>query len=97
MKNNLFKVGALFAFSLFCSVAGAQQTGHWALLKTANKAAARSECGLAALNGKLYLVGGDGPAANVEVFDPAANTWAKMAQAPVPLHHFQAVALGDKV
>ncbi len=92
LKRHLF----LCPFLLFGFVY-AQQTGTWQLLKTKNKANGRSECGFAAVNGKLYLIGGDGPAEPVEVFDPATLTWSKKATAPVVLHHFQAVSLGNKV
>ena len=52
---------------------------------------------MAAVEGKLYLVGGDGPVARVEVFDPAKGLWSEKAAAPVPMHHFQAVAYKEKV
>jgi N-acetylneuraminic acid mutarotase len=71
--------------------------GQWTLVPSTNTPTARSECGLAAANGKLYLVGGDGPAMPVEIFDPATSTWTKGATAPSIMHHFQPVGLGDKV
>ena len=73
------------------------QTGHWELVKTKNKIDERGECSLAAVSGKLYLIGGDGPAKNVEVFDPATLTWSKGSMAPVTMHHLQATALGAKI
>jgi hypothetical protein len=36
------------------------QEGKWEIVKTTNKAPNCSECGFAAVNGKLYLIGGDG-------------------------------------
>lgn len=86
----------IFLFAGFSTVK-AQARGHWELIKTKNKTDGRSECGLAAAGGKLYLIGGDGPAANVEVFDPITLIWSKKAMAPVTMHHFQAVSLGSKV
>ncbi len=71
--------------------------GHWKLIRTKDKVASRSECSLVAVNGKLYLIGGDGPAEPVEVYDPKTNTWAKKATAPVVMHHLQAVAYNDKI
>jgi hypothetical protein len=71
--------------------------GYWQLVTTKNKIDARSECSLVALKGKLYLIGGDGPAEPVEVFDPATLTWTKKAVAPVPMHHLQAVGYGNKI
>jgi N-acetylneuraminic acid mutarotase len=97
MKKYTINTALLFIALLSCLFAKAQETGHWDLLKTGSKPEARSECGLAAVDGKLYLVGGDGPAYNVEVFDPATLTWAKKAAAPVQMHHFEAVSLGKKV
>jgi N-acetylneuraminic acid mutarotase len=82
---------------LLLAFASPQQSGKWQLIKTTNTAEGRSECGLAAVNAKLYLLGGDGEPQPVEVFDIATSTWSKKAVAPVSLHHFQAVTLGDKV
>jgi N-acetylneuraminic acid mutarotase len=84
---------ALIAFGINAQA----QTGNWQVVKTKNKIDARSECGFAAADGKLYLVGGDGLAKPVEVFDPATLTWSPKAMAPVTMHHFQAVSLGKKV
>lgn len=71
--------------------------GHWELIKTKDKPGARSECSLVAVKGRLYLIGGDGPAQPVQVFDPATNAWQKKATTPVVMHHLQAVAYGDKI
>ncbi|HTH83650.1 MAG TPA: hypothetical protein VL490_11985, partial [Mucilaginibacter sp.] len=71
--------------------------GQWTLLKTINTPNARNECGFATVNGKMYLLGGDGPAMPVDIFDPATSTWLKGTQAPVIMHHFQAVSLGTNV
>jgi N-acetylneuraminic acid mutarotase len=71
--------------------------GRWQLVKTSNKIDGRSECSLVAVNGKLYLIGGDDPAQPVEVYDPKTSTWTKKAMAPVVMHHLQVVGLGDKV
>lgn len=71
--------------------------GQWTLVPSTNTPAARSECGLAAANGKLYLIGGDGPAMPVEIYDPATSTWTKGATAPLIMHHFQPVSLGEKI
>jgi N-acetylneuraminic acid mutarotase len=71
--------------------------GHWDSVKTQNKIVARSECSLVAVGGKLYLIGGDGPAQAVEAYDPKTSAWAKKAVAPVAMHHLQAVGLNDKI
>lgn len=71
--------------------------GHWQQLATSPKTAGRSECGVAAVQGRLYVLGGDGPAQPVEVLDVATAHWQAKAPTPVPLHHFQAVAYHDQV
>lgn len=95
MKKWIFALSALLIINLACS---AQNKGAWELVKTNNTVNSRSECGLAAANGKLYLIGGGGNTAMpVEIFDPATAIWAKGATAPLVIHHFQPVTLGDKI
>ncbi len=89
---------ALITSLLFVAlISAANAQGHWQLIKTTTKIAPRSECSLVAVEGKLYLIGGDGPASPVEAYDPKTNTWAQRAMAPFTMHHLQAVGLGDKV
>jgi N-acetylneuraminic acid mutarotase len=98
LKMKKIATAAYFCF-LFCFFGDATaQVGKWSLVKTINTAPNCSECGLAAVNGKLYLIGGDGggPRA-VESFDPNTLTWTKLAEAPVLMHHFQAVGYHDKI
>lgn len=91
-------IGLLFSIAIYTgSIAQSSADGKWQVIKTKNKLAARSECSLVAVDDKLYLIGGDGPAEAVEVFDPKINTWTKKATAPVVMHHLQAVNLGDKI
>lgn len=71
--------------------------GEWTLVQLTNAPASRSECGFVAVNNKLYLVGGDGPAMPVQIYDPATSGWTKGATAPSIMHHFQPVAMGDKL
>ena len=74
------------------------QDGKWEVVKTINTAPNCSECGLATVNGKLYLIGGDGEGPKaVQSFDPSTLTWTKLAEAPVQMHHFQAVGYKNKV
>lgn len=83
----------LFAFAPL-----AKGDGSWQLLKTKNDPGGRSECSMAAVNGKLYLIGGDaGQALPVECLDPKTLTWTKLVMAPTVMHHFQVVALGNKI
>ena len=94
MKNRGFILSALIALSAYLPCNAQSQ---WELVKASNTPGARNECGFAAVNGKLYLLGGDGPVMQVDIFDPATATWSKGAAAPAIMHHFQAVSLGDKV
>ena len=87
----------LLSGSFAANVSAQTGNGHWQMLKTKNEAAGRSECGLAAVDGKIYLIGGDGPAEPVEMLDPETNTWTQKAMAPVVMHHFQAVPYKNKV
>jgi N-acetylneuraminic acid mutarotase/uncharacterized protein YodC (DUF2158 family) len=72
----------------------------WATVTPANNIfpEKRHENAFVELNGKLYLLGGRGTKP-VNVFDPLTKTWTTAA--PVPngkeLHHFQAVALNNKI
>lgn len=78
-------------------IALAPAVGQWQLLKTTPAVAGRSECGVAALPGHLYVLGGDNPALPVEELDIATVTWHAKAPSPVPLHHFQAVAYHESI
>jgi len=69
---------------VFVTVAFAQiDTGNWQFVKAQNKIGARSECSLVAIEGKLYLIGGDGPAQSVEVYDPKTTVWTKKSNGAV--------------
>ena len=61
---------------------------------------ARSEVGVAQLEGRIYVIGGSGPGADervVQVYDIAADSWTLAAPLPVGLNHVGAVAVGRKV
>lgn len=74
------------------------QQGKWQVIKTVNTIPDRSECGMAAVDGKLYLIGNDGAAATpVECLDPNSLTWTKLAETPMIMHHFQPVAYKSKI
>ena len=81
----------------FCTIVQAQE-GSWQVVKTVNNVPDCSECGMAAVNGKLYLIGNDGGGATpVKCLDPGSLTWTKLAEAPVIMHHFQPVSFDNKV
>jgi len=61
----------------------------------------RQEMGVAALDGKVYVVGGfDGsgqPVATVEAYDPVTDRWTQKASLPAALHHVNLAAVGSKL
>jgi N-acetylneuraminic acid mutarotase len=71
-------------------------TGTWEALEPIGAATARHECGFGEVNGKMYLVGGR-ESTDTEEYDPKTNTWKKVGQAPVTLHHFQPVGYKGKL
>ena len=94
----LVEAKILITLLLISSFSTNAQTGTWKVSRTKNEVANRSECGLAIVNGKLYLIGGDsGSPQPVESFDPKTSSWTKLAMAPVVMHHFQAVGYNNKV
>ncbi len=78
-------------------IAMSPEEGHWEILNANENIESRSECGMAAVDGKLYLMGGDGEILPVEEFDPATRTWTEKAKTPVEMHHFEAVGYDHKV
>jgi N-acetylneuraminic acid mutarotase len=74
------------------------QQGHW--VKLAPFPDPCPELIGASANGKMYAFGGLlGPAVKglVYEYDPAANTWTKKRNMPLPAHHVMAVGYGDKI
>jgi N-acetylneuraminic acid mutarotase len=61
----------------------------------------RQEMGVAALDGRVFVVGGfDGsgqPVATVEAYDPATDRWAQRASLPAPLHHVNLAAVNGRL
>jgi DNA-binding beta-propeller fold protein YncE len=59
----------------------------------------RSEVAVAAVGGKIYVVGGfegdRSPSDAVEVYDPATDSWSEIAPLPEPRHHAAATAVDD--
>ncbi|GIX48899.1 MAG: hypothetical protein KatS3mg131_3110 [Candidatus Tectimicrobiota bacterium] len=57
----------------------------------------RQEVAVAALAGKIYVIGGidarGGTAATVEVYDPATDRWQFATPLPVPVHHAAAAVV----
>ncbi len=82
--------------SLLLAEPEAPRPRAWELAATTNTCTPRHECGLTALHGKLYLLGGRG-LKPVEEYDPTTKTWRQLAKPPLEMHHFQAVAIGDRL
>jgi N-acetylneuraminic acid mutarotase len=61
----------------------------------------RQETGVAALDGKIYVVGGFNLAGVivpiVESYDPASRTWSTVAPVPRAMHHANTAAVGGKL
>lgn len=89
----MIKTFLLITF-LFLSILACGQ--GWRTLTAENHCTNRHENALAAVNGKLILVGGRG-IKPVESFDPKTNRWTKLVQTPLEMHHFQAVTYNDEV
>ena len=82
-----------------CSFLLCATTGHaagWETITNEPVCTARHEAAMTALNGKLYLLGGRG-VKPVEEYDPTANSWKKLAPTPIQMHHFQALAVDDRI
>jgi N-acetylneuraminic acid mutarotase len=64
-------------------------------------ALARSEHGVAELDGKIWVLGGYPPGrlpSNlVQIYDPAASRWSLGPRLPQPIHHLMAAAVGGKL
>jgi len=89
----------LFFWLTLVSGAAAQTGGTWQTL--APMPTARQELATAALNGKIYAIGGydsSGTPTNiVEVYDPATNTWTSAHPIPRALHHNCAAVAAGKL
>jgi len=74
--------------------------GGWTVLPPL-AGGARQETGVAALDGKIYVVGGFNNAGvvarTVEAYDPALRTWSTVAPFPRVLHHANTAAVGGKL
>ena len=85
----------VFCCLLPLAVAWAGGEGQWHIVATRNEIPNRGECGMAAWEGRLYLVGGG--ALPTQVYDPATALWQQRAAPPQNINHFQAVALGGRI
>ena len=59
---------------------------------------ARTEVAAAALDGKIYVIGGYQKGAGlVEEYDPEKNSWRRRAALPKALHHVGAAAVNGRI
>jgi hypothetical protein len=79
------------------SAIGAEKlAGRWEV--RAPMPSARTEVAAAALDGKIYLIGGyEKHSGAVEEYDPAQNSWRRRTSLPKPLHHVGAAAIKGKI
>jgi len=91
LYQNIFPL--IMVLSSFVFMRGGD--GSWEIVQTKNQEPNRGECGMAACNGKLYLLGGG--ALPTDVYDPATQTWTSKAKAPVDMNHFQPVSFQNKI
>jgi hypothetical protein len=64
--------------------------GNWHTLTSTNDPEARHENAFVQVGNKFYLLGGRG-IKNVNIYDPATDSWTIGAKTPVEMNHFQAI------
>jgi hypothetical protein len=72
----------------------AQATGQWTT--GAPMPSERSEVAVAAVEGKIYVVGGFGGQRELEIYDPETDRWERGAAFPHAVHHPGAAGSGDR-
>lgn len=85
----------VFTSTLLLSL-GASHAQSWETVTPDNVCTNRHENAMAAVKGKLILLGGRG-IKPVESFDPKTKKWTKHVQTPIEMHHFQAVTYNNEV
>ncbi|MGJ8638231.1 MAG: Kelch repeat-containing protein [Opitutaceae bacterium] len=78
------------------SLTAAEAPKTWEPVETTNVCAARHEAAMVVINDKLYLIGGRG-LKPVNEYDPTTKTWKTLAKPPFQMHHFQAVAIDERI
>lgn len=89
MKSFFFYILLLFSIETI-----AQES--WAIVQPKTEATPRHENSFVECDGKLYALGGRGERP-VEEFDPKTNSWTKLADAPMEIHHFQAISYKNEI
>jgi uncharacterized repeat protein (TIGR02543 family) len=89
-------------FSWTVTTPSANGTGQWVSLHTGTCTIAttstpgscpqaRHENGYVQVGDKFYLIGGRENSSNVNMYDPVTKQWTVRANAPLSIHHFQAI------
>src|SRR3989442_16038668 len=77
----------------------ALQVGQWTTIPPLN--VPRQEVGVAAVEGRVYVIGGIGTDQQgskvVEIFDTQAGRWRLGPSFPIPIHHPNVAAVGSKI
>lgn len=84
----------IFLLIFFSTTAVAQET--WTIVQPNSEATPRHENSFVECGGKLYVLGGRGERP-VEEYDPKTNSWTKLADAPMEIHHFQAISYQNEI
>jgi N-acetylneuraminic acid mutarotase len=107
MSRSLTHLAASIVLSTFVSQSSAQDAGNWAWRTARPVPEARSEVSVAGDGRFIYLLGGfaapvpgaDRPAAPTDAFryDPAADSWDRLAPLPEGVNHAGLAALDGKL
>ena len=103
-------VGPLFFAGLAALLVGADGSGAsarnsldggaWRKLAPLGMGA-RQETGVAALGGRIYVLGGFTESFDivprVEAYDPATDEWSESAPLPIPVHHANTAVVGERL
>ena len=91
----------IFSFFLLSFSNLEAQSGTWEFIHNGNNCAAhgrsgscmqgRHEASYVQVGDRFYLLGGRENNSNVNIYDPIREIWTVGANAPFPIHHFQAV------
>ena len=77
----------------------ALQVGQWTTIPPLN--VPRQEVGVAAVEGRVYVIGGIGTDQQgskvVEIFDTQTGRWRLGPSFPIPIHHPNVAAVGSKI
>jgi len=94
MRKLLFLACSFLSFLLVSFYT--KENPQWRKVTGTNEPAVRHENAFARVGNKLFLLGGRNKLF-VDAYDLKKQTWTKMAEAPLEMHHFQAVTYKDEI